>query len=102
MKYATGTAGVDYNANSAYVNDTYIGSTATTSFSVQEEPIGAVIDSYPLPTEYWTRPIYGENTIWFPVSSNWLGKHQAMVALLAPLTTVVTAKCSTQPTQLAH
>ena len=41
MKYATGTAGVDYNANSAYVNDTYIGSTATTSFSVQEEAVRA-------------------------------------------------------------
>ena len=30
-------------------------------------------DSYPLPTEYWTRPIYGENPYWYTVSSNWLG-----------------------------
>jgi hypothetical protein len=26
-----------------------------------------------LPTEYWTRPIYGENPYWWTISSNWLG-----------------------------
>ena len=31
------------------------------------------VDTYPLPTEYWTRPIYGENSIWYLISSNWLG-----------------------------
>ena len=77
MKYATGVNNTDYNGASAYVNDTYRASTATTFFQVQEEPIRAVIDSYPLPTEYWTRPIYGENSIWFSISSQWLGVQAA-------------------------
>jgi hypothetical protein len=55
-----------------YQNDTYLASSATATLTVQEEPITA-ITSYPLPTEYWTRPIYGENTDWWSISSNWLG-----------------------------
>jgi hypothetical protein len=27
----------------------------------------------PLPTEYWTRPIEGQNEQWYQVASNWLG-----------------------------
>jgi outer membrane protein assembly factor BamB len=77
MKYNTGTAGIDYNPNSAYVNDTYRASNATTTFVVQEDPINSIIDSYPLPAEYWTRPIYGENPVWFQVASNWLGVQAA-------------------------
>jgi hypothetical protein len=53
--------------------DTYEASSATTTLTVQEEPIAAPITSYPLPTQYWTRPIYGENTDWWTISSNWLG-----------------------------
>jgi hypothetical protein len=56
-----------------YQNDTYLASSATTTLTVQEEPITA-ITSYPLPNEYWTRPIYGENTDWWKISSNWLGQ----------------------------
>jgi hypothetical protein len=55
-----------------YQNDTYLASSATITLTVQEEPVTA-ITSYPLPTEYWTRPIYGENTDWWSISSNWLG-----------------------------
>ena len=70
--------GQDYNtyshsSTSAYVNDTYQASTASTTFTVQNEPTVSYPDSYPLPTEYWTRPIYGENPYWFTISSNWLG-----------------------------
>ena len=72
--------GQDYNtydhaistSPTSYVNDTYLPSSASTTLTVQEEPITA-ITSYPLPTEYWTRPIYGENTDWWTISSNWLG-----------------------------
>jgi hypothetical protein len=53
-------------------NDTYLASNATTTVTVQDEQVTA-ITSYPLPTEYWTRPIYGENTDWWVISSNWLG-----------------------------
>ncbi len=27
----------------------------------------------PLPTQYWTRPIYGENNAWYSISGAWLG-----------------------------
>jgi hypothetical protein len=59
-------------APSEFLNDVYIASSATTSLTVQNEEITSV-SSYPLPTEYWTRPIYGENTDWWTISSNWLG-----------------------------
>ncbi len=61
------------DAGNAYVNDTYLPSSASTTLTVQEDPIPAAITSYPLPSEYWTRPIYGENTDWWSISSNWLG-----------------------------
>jgi outer membrane protein assembly factor BamB len=61
-----------YTWSGTYQNDTYLGSSATTTLTVQEEEVTA-ITSYPLPTEYWTRPIYGENTDWWTISSNWLG-----------------------------
>jgi hypothetical protein len=58
--------------NSAYMNDYYMASNATTTLTVQQDSILEI--SYPpLPTEYWTRPIFGENVAWFSVSSNWLG-----------------------------
>ncbi len=59
-------------APSAFSNDTYLPSSASTSVTVQQEKI-PVIASYPLPTQYWTRPIYAENSFWWSISSNWLG-----------------------------
>jgi len=72
---------VSHNPNSAYVNDTYKASSATTTFTVQEEPIFNYPDSYPLPTEYWTRPIYGENPGWWTISSDWLGTGSPQLTL---------------------
>jgi hypothetical protein len=63
----------DQAAGSLYVNDTFLPSSASTTLTVQQDPIPPAITSYPLPTEYWTRPIYGENTDWWSISSNWLG-----------------------------
>jgi hypothetical protein len=63
----------DAPSGSLYVNDTFAASSAQTTLTVQEEPIPAAVTSYPLPTEYWSRPIYGENTDWWSISSNWLG-----------------------------
>jgi outer membrane protein assembly factor BamB len=57
----------------AYENDTFLPSSASMHLTVQEEQLPAPIGGYPLPTEYWTRPIYGENTNWWEISSNWLG-----------------------------
>ena len=61
-----------HSPTSQYLNDYYLPSNATTTLTVQEEPI-AEIPINPLPTEYWTRPIYGENVFWYSISSNWLG-----------------------------
>src|SRR5665647_1613390 len=61
---------------SVAVNDTYLPSSASTTLTVQQDPIVTYPDSYPLPQEYWTRPIYGENPSWWTISSNWLGTGQ--------------------------
>jgi hypothetical protein len=63
--------------NSPLVNDTYLPSSASTTLLVQEEQIPAAINSYPLPEQYWSHPIYGENTDWWSISSNWLGSGSA-------------------------
>jgi len=56
---------------SDYVNDTYLASSRTATFEVQEEAID-YYPTYPLPSEYWTRPIEGENTAWASIASNYL------------------------------
>ena len=55
-----GQAIADYghDPNSAYVNDTYMPSSATSTLTVQQDPI-SLPPGYPLPTQYWTYPIYG-------------------------------------------
>jgi hypothetical protein len=63
----------DYSSTSALRNDTYLASSAVTILTVTEEAQPLPIDTYPLPSEYWARPIYGENSIWYLISSNWLG-----------------------------
>jgi len=57
---------------STYFNDTYETSSASTTLTVQQTPISAY-PTTPLPTAYWTRPIYGYNSNWYTISSNWLG-----------------------------
>ena len=56
-----------------YIGDYYGPSTASMNLTVQSTPIPAAITSEPLPTAYWTRPIYAENTNWYTLASNWLG-----------------------------
>lgn len=58
---------------SLLMGDNYLASTATTTLTVQQDPIPAAKTSGPLPQDYWSRPIYGENTDWWTISSNWLG-----------------------------
>jgi outer membrane protein assembly factor BamB len=67
----TGAAGQD----SPYINDTYLASSATTSIKVQQDPVPEP-RTYPLPEEYWTRPIEGQNTNWVQLGSHWLGGAQ--------------------------
>jgi outer membrane protein assembly factor BamB len=56
---------------SDYVNDTYMAASATTTITVQQEAV-PTYPQYPLPTEYWSRPIEGENTMWSTIASNYL------------------------------
>jgi hypothetical protein len=70
--YNTTVAG-QYDPASVYVGDYFTPSTARTSLTVQQDQIPSPINSYPMPQEYWTHPIYGENTDWWSISSNWLG-----------------------------
>jgi hypothetical protein len=62
------------------MNDTYLPSSASTTLTVQQTPIPAAITSEPLPTNYWTHPIYGENSNWYTISSNWLGSGSPALA----------------------
>jgi hypothetical protein len=57
---------------SVYENDTFLPSSASLILTVQEDPV-IEPPTYPLPTEYWTRPIEGQNTAWSTIASNWLG-----------------------------
>jgi hypothetical protein len=59
-------------ATTSYTNDTFQASSNTATLIVQQLPV-STLPSAPLPSEYWTRPIYGENTNWWSISSNWLG-----------------------------
>jgi hypothetical protein len=69
-------------SNSAYINDTYLASSATTTITVQTAPIQTPPD-YQLPTNYWSRPVEGQNIEWANLVSNWLGTPQ-IVAKLQP------------------
>jgi outer membrane protein assembly factor BamB len=42
------------------------------TLTVQQQPVGYPPVT-PLPTDYWTRPIYAENTNWYSIAGNWLG-----------------------------
>jgi hypothetical protein len=60
------------STNAQYIGDKFLASNATTTLNVQEQPIERYSD-IPLPTEYWGRPIEGQNTNWYQVASNWVG-----------------------------
>jgi len=62
-----------YTWSGSYNNDVFTEASATTHVTVQEEQLPEARTSYPLPTEYWTRPIEGQNLDWWTIGSNWLG-----------------------------
>ncbi len=47
--------------------------------TVQDEQL-TYPSAVPLPTQYWTRPIYGENNEWYQIGGNWLGLGQSTFA----------------------
>jgi hypothetical protein len=67
-----GANGDGYQGSSIF-NDTYSACSASTTLIVQQAPIPAAVTSEPLPTNFWATPIYGLNTNWYTISSNYLG-----------------------------
>ena len=63
--------GLPGDANSVFINDTFLPSSATEYLTVQQDQI-APVEEYPLPTTYWTRPISADNVRWASIASNWL------------------------------
>jgi len=61
-----------FGSNAPYEGAYYEPAQASTTLTVQSTPV-ASYPVTPLPTSYWTRPIYGYNTYWYTISSNWLG-----------------------------
>ncbi len=61
-----------------YINDTFTGSSATTTLTVQSEPVETAYPPNPLPTEYWTRPVSSLNREWYSISGNWYGLGNVM------------------------
>ena len=55
----------------ALAGDVYLSDQAIETFTVQQDALQTI--NFPLPTEYWARPIEGQNTDWYTVASNWLG-----------------------------
>ncbi len=63
-----------------FVNVTYSASTSPTlTLVVQEEPISTYADP-PLPTEYWSRPIFATNWAWGQLGGSWFGQRAAIFA----------------------
>ncbi|MEM2108859.1 MAG: hypothetical protein QXL10_06230, partial [Candidatus Bathyarchaeia archaeon] len=78
-----------WNATAAmrqWTGHVFLGATSKTIYlTVQAEPLPNPITSYPLPAEYWTRPIEGQNTDWWTISSHWLGRtHPSIVQMYQP------------------
>ena len=61
------------NGDPDYIGATFLASSDYRIITVQQEPVEPTSwVPTPLPTEYWTRPIEGQNTEWYRVASNWL------------------------------
>ncbi|MGD6851111.1 MAG: PQQ-binding-like beta-propeller repeat protein [Candidatus Bathyarchaeia archaeon] len=65
---------------------TYGPLSATTNLTVQQEPT-ADYQTPPLPTDYWSRPIYAENRGWNTIGGNWLMDSYNSTGAFNPYTT---------------
>jgi hypothetical protein len=53
------------------INNYYAASSFTSCLLVQQQPATSYPQT-PLPTNYWTRPINSQNSLWYAISGNWL------------------------------
>jgi outer membrane protein assembly factor BamB len=70
-------------SQSIWIGDKFLGSNTTETLTVQQTPI-TLIPENPLPSEYWARPIEGQNTAWATIGSNWLGGEPAQTYNVQP------------------
>ena len=66
-------AGGDGYAKSVLVGDSYLPSSASTTVTVQSTTIPGATTGEPLPSAFWESPVFGENSNWWSITSNWLG-----------------------------
>jgi hypothetical protein len=55
------------------VGDYYEPSDSTVVTILVQQQAATGIPATPLPTNFWTRPIYAENNNWYAIAGNWLG-----------------------------
>ena len=81
----------------AYTGVTFLGKPTTTLKSTKTQ---SVTPPPTLPTEYWSRPIYGTNDNWYTIASHWLGR----ATTSAPSNKAATTSANTRgrPRQLTH
>ena len=60
----------------AYEGDYYMPASAVRTLEVTQEQVKGVTPGANLPTEYWSRPINGQNNNWYTIASNWLNAPQ--------------------------
>lgn len=70
----------DGYSKSVLVGDYYEPSTVSENVTVQSTPVPPATSSEPLPTAFWESPIYGENSNWYSITSNWLGTGAPVLA----------------------
>ncbi len=65
--------------SAAYYGVVFLAANATATLTVQADPVPYTPNSA-LPTEYWSRPIYGEDFNWYVIGSQWLGSGSSSYA----------------------
>ena len=59
--------------SAAYTGVKFLSANTTTTLTVQEDAVQVTSPDPALPSEYWSRPIYGTNDNWYTIASHWLG-----------------------------
>lgn len=65
-----------YTWSGASQGDVFMAASAERTLEVTEEQVPAASNGASLPTEYWARPINGQNNNWYAIASNWLNAPQ--------------------------
>jgi outer membrane protein assembly factor BamB len=58
----------------SYTGVNFLGTNSTATLTVQQDAV-PYSSNAALPTEYWSRPIYGANDNWYTIASNWLSSN---------------------------